>query len=95
MLINHSKTKVILFNNRKVYDFMPKLTLLNDECLEVVEEVKLLGIIIKSDLSWQANTDNICKRAYSRMWIMRRLRNLGAEEEELSDVYKQQILYIY
>ena len=94
MVINQGKTKVILFNNRKSYDFLPKLMLSNNEYLEVVEEVKLLGLIIRSDLSWQANTDNMCKKAYSRLWVIRRLKQLGAEQEELTDVYRQQILSI-
>ena len=31
--------------------------------LEVVEEFNLLGVIITSDLKWEANTDYITKKA--------------------------------
>ena len=94
MIINHDKTKAILFNNRKKYDFLPELSLNSEENIEVVEEVKLLGVIIRSDLNWSGNTDNICRKAYMRMWILRRLKNLGAVEEELLDVYRKQILTV-
>ena len=37
------------------------------------------------------NTEYIVKKAYKRIWILRRLKNLGATIEQLSDVYKKQI----
>ena len=94
MMINQSKTNVILFNSRKHDDFMPELTLASQDYLEVVEEIKLLGLVIRSDLSWSSNTDNMCKKAYTRMWILRRLKNIGADKDELLDVYRQQIMSV-
>ena len=52
MKVNIDKTKVVLFNTAKIYDFMPKLHM-KDQLLEMVEEVKLLGVSVRSDLSWQ------------------------------------------
>ena len=60
MVINHEKTKVILFNNRRKYDFDPKIYLSPSKQIEVVEKVKLLGLIISSDLSWKTNTAKMC-----------------------------------
>ena len=94
MIVNEDKTKVILFNNRRSYDFQPHMMLNTKEPLEVVEEIKLLGIVIRSDLSWSSNTNNMCKKAFSRMWIIRRLKALGAENGELVDIYRQQILSV-
>ena len=94
MVINDDKTKVILFNNKKSLDFQPQIRLESEECLEVVEEIKLLGIVIRSDLSWSSNTDNMCKKAFARMWMIRRLKALGAENEELLDIYRQQIVSV-
>ena len=59
MVINKKKTKVIMFNQARDYDFPPEISVDADENLEVVEELKLLGVLISSDLSWSANTDNI------------------------------------
>ena len=72
---------------------MPKLTLSGDggECLEVVEKVKLLGVHLRSDMRWCDNTDIICKKGYSRLWILRRLKGLGANLAELVDIYEKQV----
>ena len=63
----------------------------NDTPLEVVEEIRLLGVIVRSDLSWRSNTKAICQKAYARLWILRRLKPIGATIEELIDVYDKQI----
>ena len=71
MKINDSKTKAILFNNAVKSDFFPNLTL-NDTPLEVVEEIRLLGVMVSSDLPWRSNTTTMCKKAYSRLWMLQR-----------------------
>ena len=95
MKINQIKTKVAIFNPLKCVDIMPEISLTdNSECIEVVEEYKLLGQIIRSDMKTISNTDNICKKAFQRMWILRRLKELGCEIPELLDVLRQQILSV-
>ena len=82
MKINFTKTKLLLFNSCHSKDFLPKI-----ECegkqIELVEQTKLLGLVISSDLSWSANTDYIEERCYKKMWMMRRLQKLGASQEDL------------
>ena len=48
MKIYYKKTKVMLFNPCTYIDFMPEISLDNNK-LEVVEEIRLLGLIIRSD----------------------------------------------
>jgi hypothetical protein len=88
--INHKKTKLMVFNPCTSVDFMPEFTLDNQE-LEVVGEMRLLGLILRADMKWTSNTDNMVKRANKRLWILRRLKNLGAEDEDLVDIYTKQI----
>ena len=88
MRLNVEKTKVIVFNRSKKYDFMPNCYFNPGENLKVVEELKLLGVMITSDLSWTAHCDYICKRAFARLWMLRRLKPLGANSEELLEVFK-------
>ena len=59
--------------------------------LEVVKEMKLLGAIIASDLKWHRNTENITKKAYQRLWILKRLKQMGASTESMIDVYANHI----
>ena len=78
MKINRKKTKLMLFNPGKVKDFMPKF-ILGDTELELVEETTLLGVVLRSDLSWVAHADYIVKRAYNKTQCLRRLKKLGAD----------------
>ena len=64
------------------------------EWTEVVEEQKILGNIVRSDLKTISNTEYICTRAFRRMWILRRLKSLGCPIPELLDVLRQQIISI-
>ena len=90
MKVNHKKTKMMLFNPGSSRDFMPKFSL-NKIDIDLVEEFKLLGVVIRSDLSWSSNTDNIVVRSNSKLWILRRLKNLGANRDDLKDIYFKQI----
>ena len=90
MRINHSKTKVMLFNAAKKFDFQPNLVI-DDVKLEVVEQMKLLGVVITSDLKWDQNTDYITKKAFSRLWLLRRLKKLGASRAALLDIYVKNV----
>ena len=47
--------------------------------------------MVRSDLSWRSNTSNICQKAYARLWMLRRLKPLGASISDLLDVYEKQI----
>ena len=90
MKLNIEKSKVMLFNPCRTLDFEPKIELSNKE-LNMVEKTKLLGIMVSSDLSWEDNTNYIVERCNKRIWILRRLKKLGARINDLVDVYCKQI----
>ena len=90
MKLNYKKTKLMLFNPGTARDFMPGFVF-NNYGLEVVEETKLLGVVLRSDLSWAANTEYMVKRANKKLWCLRRLKRLGAKPIDLIDVYYKQI----
>jgi len=90
MKINKQKSKVMLFNTAITRDFSPEIHIQN-ETLEVVEEMKLLGVKVTNDLKWHNNTAYITQRAYSRLWLIRRLKTFGANQNELIDVYCKQV----
>ena len=58
MKINYKKSKLMLFNPCTAIDFIPDFELEGNQ-LEIVEEMKLLGIIVRSDLKWGSNTEYI------------------------------------
>ena len=94
MRLNNIKTKTMIFNSLRAYDITPNISISPGTNIEVVEEYKILGTIPRSDMKTISNTEYICKRAYARMWMLRRLKALGCPIPELLDVLKQQILSI-
>jgi hypothetical protein len=62
---------------------MPQLTMDRNTQLEVVEEFRLLGLNFMSNLSWQSNTDLMCQKGYSRLWMIKRLKKVGASQSEM------------
>ena len=94
MSINHQKTKVLLFSRHRKYDFVPEIQLIPNENIEVVEEMKIVGFVLRSDMKTCSNTEYIVKKAYARMWIVRRLKALGASRTRLVDVLQKQVLSV-
>ena len=90
MKINFSKTQLMTFNPCRSMDFHPEVNMEGNE-LELVSEKMLLGVLIRSDLKWTSNTSLIVRKAYKRLWILRRLKILGAKKDALLQVYTKQI----
>ena len=55
MSINQDKSKCMLFNRARKYDFEPELYLSPGNQLEQVEEMKLVGYKLRSDLRTISN----------------------------------------
>ena len=90
MKLNLDKCKFMLFNPTKHFDFIPELDM-EGKSIETVENMKILGIIVSNDLKWKENTLEMTKKAYNRLWMLKRLKSHGASLEDLTDVYTKQI----
>ena len=92
MKINKSKTKVMLFSKSRKFDFPPEVKLPDsDDFLDVIESTKLLGIQITTDLKWKEQTLFICKRANSKLWMLRRMKILGIDPVIIVDFYFKEV----
>ena len=60
MKLNEKKTKSLLFNFTKKYQFATRLKLKGSN-IEQVNEAKILGTIVTDSLSWDANTKRITR----------------------------------
>ena len=87
MRINEKKTKLMVSNPCTSIDFAPELKLSGNQ-LDVVDELRLVGVIVRSDITWKWNTENIVLKGYKKLWVLRRLKKLEANEEELKDLSK-------
>ena len=94
MVLNPKKTKAMIFNSRRKYDVLPQLSAEPGSQIEVVEQHKIVGQIIRSDLKTISNTENICRKAYKRMWVIRRLKSMNCPESEMLEVLQQQIISV-
>ena len=85
MKLNEAKSNYMIFT-RSQRPFATRL-FLNGIKLDQVKVTKLLGIWISEDLSWEYNTKQICKKAYSRLPILTKLKYVGSRTEDLVDIY--------
>ena len=71
---------------RSKEDFSTRLTV-NYCILEQKSLSKILGVWISEDLSWDKNTQEMCRKAYSRISLLTKLRYVGVSTEDLIDIY--------
>ena len=67
------------------------MTILDDHQIELVEEFRNLGLVIRSYLKWTSNTKTMVKKANQRQWMIKRLRNFGAHTEDLVYVFVKEV----
>ena len=88
--INMKKSSIMRINFSKSYDFNPVISI-DEEELEVVRTTKILGITIDDSLKWDSHVDQICEKARKRIWLLRRMMNVGLDYEIILDVYNKEI----
>jgi hypothetical protein len=87
MKLNRSKAKCLPFNNSSTKDFVQQLTLEEGSYLEVIYELKLVGLVITSDNTWTAHIDYTVARVNRILWQLTRFRQLGATQDKLITFY--------
>ena len=90
MRINYSKTKFMVFNPTLNHDFIPEFNQGSLQ-IETMEEMKLLGLIVSNDLTWKRNTEYLTKKAYQKLWSIKRLIKHGASIDDIVDIYEKQV----
>ena len=82
MIISEKKTKAMVFNFTENYKFSTRLQL-KGQNIELVDKMKILGTIVKTDLTWTENCSLIIKKVNARMQLLRNLLSFGATTEEM------------
>jgi hypothetical protein len=85
MKLNCSKSNYMIVTNVKE-DIATRLSL-DGNLLKKEKVICHLGLWIAEDLTWNKNTSEICKKAYSRMKMLTKLKILGTKTEDLIDIY--------
>ena len=86
MLLNKQKCKAMIFNFTKNYKFHTRLSIEHD-IIEIINETKLLGVILTNDLKWNANTTYLVKKGHSRMRLLHKLSEFSVPIKDLIIIY--------
>ena len=90
MKLNVDKSKYMIINFTKNYQVNTRIYM-QQELLKQVSQTRLLGVILRDDLSFKSNTESITKNAYKRMSILHKLGQFNLPVEDLINIY---VLYI-
>lgn len=69
--LNVAKTKNMRFDFRRKPSALP-CTIINGSAVETVNQYKYLGIILDDKLTFEANTDRICKKVNQKLFYLRK-----------------------
>ena len=89
MKMNPNKCNYMIFTRSKE-NISTRLEL-NGTILERKHTQKILGMQISDNLSWSRHCQEVCRKAYSRLCMLTKLKYVGVRIEDLVDIYK---LYI-
>ena len=78
MVVNEDKMKVMLFNSSKMFDFQPLIEISEGKLVDVIEETKLLGLMVRSGLKWSNNTQYIIKKMLHKNFYADKSKTYGA-----------------
>jgi exonuclease III len=81
LMINLDKTKCIQFNLRKPP--LDNIVKYNEKIVEHVNEIRFLGIQIDSNVRWKQHINNLCKKIYQYVYVLKRLKETVSQQSAL------------
>lgn len=73
--LNVSKTKSMVFRNQKQKSVINRISVDGEE-IEMVHQIKYLGVVIDSNLDFKDNVDYVCKKTAKKVGVLARLANI-------------------
>ena len=86
LLINASKTKYVIFHNKKGNISEDWDLSIGEECLKRENLVKFLGVIIDEKLTWRDHIDKVISKVSKSLALMRGMKNV-LNQEDLKTMY--------
>lgn len=95
--INYSKCQAMIFTNKLNHNTSnyPNL-IINDTVIPFVENLKILGIIFDSKLSWNKHIENLCRGIYgtlSKLWFSTRYFSTDMRMKLVTSLIIPRIIY--
>ena len=85
MQLNPTKCNYMVFSRAQT-EFSTRLKVKNTK-MDRTTVNKILGVWIEDSLSWETNTIEICRKAYSRVSMQTTLKYAGVPIEDLIEIY--------
>ena len=83
LLVNSKKCFIMKFSRSKRYDFPPEYTIGGSNILEEKTEMRILGIVVQSNLGWNSQVNQMVSKASKTIWVIRRMKALGVDNNTL------------
>ena len=77
---------IISYAHGNIVKEVPNI-LIYGKVVEHVDHVKLLGITLSNDVTWNGHVDNIVMKAGKRMYMLYQLKRAGANQADLVTIY--------
>ena len=66
----------------------PEVLTINDSILCNVQSIKILGVIIQSDLKWNLHVNDLVKRCNRKLYMLRKLKKFNLPLKDLVTIYE-------
>ena len=87
MILNETKTKAMVVNFTTNYQFTTRLNL-NNQNIDIVDKMKILGTTINNKLDWNENCRNLILKVNKIMVFLRKILSFGANQKEMVQLWK-------
>uniref|UniRef100_A0A1B6M194 Reverse transcriptase domain-containing protein n=1 Tax=Graphocephala atropunctata TaxID=36148 RepID=A0A1B6M194_9HEMI len=86
LLVNPDKTNYIYFSTPQNIECNKASIFLGEQCLEEVENTKVLGLEMDRNLNWNIHVNKICSKISSGLFALRRMSKI-CSKETLKTIY--------
>ena len=80
----------MIFNPSKKYAFAPDFKLGTSEVLDTHKELRILGVTVQDDLGWDAQVKFMIEKASNKIWLLRRMKQLGIDEPSITNYWRSE-----
>ena len=86
LVLNTKKTNYVLFRNKNKPDIDPVIQF-GDEVLERLDSAMFLGVDMDENLNWSQQTDKLCRKLSSSIFLLRNMRAICDDDAMLISLY--------
>ena len=92
MVLNMKKTSVMMITFSQTHKAVPYVNVPNGDPLRIDDQIRLLGVLLDSKMTFWPLVEDLCSRSGKRMWGLLRLRDNGGTVSMLKTAYIMHIL---